>query len=236
MSNCYKNIIKNFANKLNESNPPCADSKPEEPVELTQAKALHFDYETRRLHPNANPPPTVELENGKKLKFVSSLADQVKGKVDDAEDYEDISVYVDDSNKKYIVYDWDELTYGPIARLGAQSWTKRFESGALPPDAISPYWYDIINSYNSTLKFLDSNAAETIAKAIASLKLDAKQAKQIAEAICGNDTSFVDIMREVVVDNNLEHEFLTSDTDDFHDTIKGYEDKPIGALRYEFEV
>jgi hypothetical protein len=43
-------------------------------------------------------------------------------------------------------------------------------------------------------------------------------------------------MSKVSVDNNLEHEFLTSDTDDFHDTIKGYENDTVGALRYEFEV
>lgn len=191
-------------------------------------KNTRFDYE--------NPPKTVELENGKILKYVSSLADQVKGKVKHVhEDYKFISVYVDDSNKKYIVYNWDEDTYGPIADLGAQSWTKRFESGALQSDAIAPYWYDIINGGN-TLKFLDSNAAETIAKAIASLKLDAKQAKQTAEALWGDNTSFEEIMSIVNVDNNLEHEFLTSDTDDFHDTIKGYENDTVGALRYEFEV
>jgi hypothetical protein len=225
MSNCYKNIIKNFAHKLNEQQMP--KQEPEETVELTQAKNT-FDFE--------NPPATVELENGKILKYVSSLADQVKGKVKHGlESYKFISVYVDDSNKKYIVYDWDEDTYGPIADLGAESWTKRFESGALPPNAIEPYWYDIIN-HGNTLEFLDSNAAETIAKAIASLKLDAKQAKQTAEALWGDNTSFVDIMSKVSVDNNLEHEFLTSDTDDFHDTIKGYENDTVGALRYEFEV
>lgn len=239
MLNSYKNIIKNFAHKLNEQNEQAKPvHQPEEKVELTQAKAKHFDYETRSVYPNATPPATIELKTGKKLKFVSSLTDQVKGKVKQIpEDFEFISVYVDDSNKKYLVYDYDEFDRGPVADLAAESWVKRFESGALPPDEINPYLADIIND-SKLLSFLGYNAAETIAKAIASLKLDAKQIKRTVEALWGNSNySFKDIIKEIAsMHGEFALSFLTSDPNGFHDTIKGYEDKTIGAMPYEFEV
>lgn len=100
MSNCYKNIIKHFAQALNEQQMPVQE--PEETVELTQAEQA---------------PATIELDDGTILKHVEPL----KG-------FSHIEVYVDedDDNVKYVVSDaQDELE-----ELAAQAWVKQVESGA----------------------------------------------------------------------------------------------------------
>lgn len=100
MSNCYKNIIKHFAQALNEQQMPVQE--PEETVELTQAEQA---------------PATIELDDGTVLKHVEPL----KG-------FSHIDVYVDedDDNVKYVVSDAED----ELEELAVQSWVKQVESGA----------------------------------------------------------------------------------------------------------
>ena len=83
MSNSYKNIMKNFAHKLNEQQ--MSVQQPEEKVELTQAEKA---------------PLAIELDDGTVLKHVEPL----KG-------FEHIDVYVDedDADAKYVVSAQDAL-------------------------------------------------------------------------------------------------------------------------------
>lgn len=101
MSNCYKNIMKNLAHKLNEQQMPV--QQPEEKVELTQAEKA---------------PLAIELDDGTILKHVEPL----KG-------FDHIDVYVDedDSNAKYVVSNMQD----ELEELAVQSWVKQVESGAL---------------------------------------------------------------------------------------------------------
>ena len=97
----YKNIVKHFAQKLNEQQMPIQE--PEETVELTQAEQALA---------------TIELDDGTILNHVEPL----KG-------FNHIDVYVDedDADVKYVVSNaQDELE-----ELAAQSWVKQVESGAL---------------------------------------------------------------------------------------------------------
>lgn len=106
MSNCYKNIIKNFAHKLNEQQMPVQE--PEETVELTQAEQV---------------PATIELDDGTILKHVEPL----KG-------FSNIDVYADedDDNVKYVVSNaQDELE-----ELAAQAYIKQIEAGVFGCDAM----------------------------------------------------------------------------------------------------
>jgi hypothetical protein len=106
MSNCYKNIIKNFAHKLNEQQMPVQE--PEETVELTQAEQV---------------PATIELDDGTILKHVEPL----KG-------FSNIEVYADedDDNVKYVVSNaQDELE-----ELAAQAYIKQIEAGVFGCDAM----------------------------------------------------------------------------------------------------
>jgi hypothetical protein len=100
MSNCYKNIIKHFAQALNEQQMPVQE--PEETVELTQAEKA---------------PLAIELDDGTVLKHVEPL----KG-------FSHIDVYVDedDDNVKYVVSGAED----ELEELAAQAWVKQVESGA----------------------------------------------------------------------------------------------------------
>lgn len=100
MSNSYKNIMKNFAHKLNEQHMPV--QKPEEKVELTQAEKA---------------PLAIELDDGTILKHVEPL----KG-------FDHIDVYVDedDADAKYVVSNMQD----ELEELAAQVWVKQVESGA----------------------------------------------------------------------------------------------------------
>lgn len=163
MLNCYKNIIKHFAQALNEQQMPVQE--PEETVELTQAE------QDQPIDLSKGIPSTIEIENGKILKHVGPLGKGLKH----------VEVYVDDSNAKYVVC--DENYQDELEKLAAQSWVKQVESGALGCDAMP---WEFIIEQGDTLGVLDSKTAEMVAKSLADASLDSVRVKQTAEAIWGN--------------------------------------------------
>ena len=215
MSNCYKNIIKHFAQKLNEEQEqhlqePVAQPEPEEVQQPAQEK------ETVELTQAEQAPLTIELDDGTILKHVEPL----KG-------FDHIEVYVDedDDNVKYVVSDaQDELE-----ELAAQAWVKQIESGAF--DSVSMPWKFIIEQ-GDTLGILDSKTAEMVAKALADSSLDAEGIKQTAEAIWGKDLK--SLAQQIITFDGVDKTgFLSFDDPEMHD-VKDNDD--IFAMRYEFEV
>jgi hypothetical protein len=215
MPNCYKNIIKHFAQKLNEEQEqpiqePVVQSEPEEVQQPAQ------EEEVVELTQAEKAPLAIELDDGTVLKHVEPL----KG-------FSHIDVYVDedDDNVKYVVSGaQDELE-----ELAAQAWVKQVESGAFDCGAMP--WKFIIEQ-GDTLGILDSKTAEMVAKALASSSLDAEGLKQTAEAIWGKDLK--SLAEQIITFDGVDKTgFLSFEDPEFHD-VKDNDD--IFTMRYDFQI